>query len=64
MSVASGSERRLSVEPGCRSRPLVTVVVPVYNGGEDIVENVETIRSAVAGGLGGEEVELLSLIHI
>jgi len=37
----------------------VTVVVPVYNGGEDIVENVETIRSAVAGGLGGEEVELV-----
>ena len=37
----------------------MTVVVPVYNGGEDIVENVETIRSAVAGGLGGEEVELV-----
>jgi Glycosyl transferase family 2 len=35
--------------------PQLTVVVPVYNGGEEIVANVETIRRAV----GGEDVELI-----
>src|SRR6266550_1021096 len=44
---------------GSRSRPSLTVVVPVYNGGEDIVENVDVIRRVVAGGLPGEEVELI-----
>jgi glycosyltransferase involved in cell wall biosynthesis len=38
---------------------LLTVVVPVYNGGDDIVENVDVIRRAVAGGLAGEQVELI-----
>ena len=33
--------------------------MPVYNGGDDIVENVDVIRRAVAGGLPGEEVELI-----
>ncbi|PWU25336.1 MAG: hypothetical protein C5B48_01845 [Candidatus Rokuibacteriota bacterium] len=41
------------------SRPLLTVVVPVYNGGDRVVENVETIRRAVAEGLPGEELELI-----
>lgn len=40
-------------------RPSLTVVVPVYNGGDEIVENVDTIRSAIVGGLPGEEVELI-----
>jgi len=44
---------------GSRSRPSLTVVVPVYNGGDDIVENVDVIRRVVAGGLPGEEVELI-----
>jgi glycosyltransferase involved in cell wall biosynthesis len=40
-------------------RPLLTVVVPVYNGGDEIVGNVEAIRRAVLEGLPGEEVELI-----
>jgi glycosyltransferase involved in cell wall biosynthesis len=31
----------------------------VYNGGEEIVENVEVIRRSVAAGLEGEEVEII-----
>jgi glycosyltransferase involved in cell wall biosynthesis len=38
---------------------LVTVVVPVYNGGEEIVANVDAIRRAVTDGLPGEEIELI-----
>jgi len=37
----------------------LTVVVPVYNGGDEIVANVETIRSVVADGLPGEEIEVV-----
>ena len=40
-------------------RPLLTVVVPVYNGGDEIVANVEAIRRAVLEGMPGEEIELL-----
>src|SRR5919202_368804 len=40
-------------------RPLLTVVVPVYNGGDDIVENVEVIRAAAADATGDEEVEVI-----
>lgn len=42
-----------------RSRPLLTVVVPVYNGGDEIVANVDVIRAAVVDGLPGEGVELI-----
>jgi glycosyltransferase involved in cell wall biosynthesis len=41
------------------SRPLLTVVVPVYNGGDQIVENVNVIQRAVTAGLPGEEVEVI-----
>jgi glycosyltransferase involved in cell wall biosynthesis len=41
------------------ARPLLTVVVPVYNGGDQIVENVNVIQRAVADGLPGEEIELI-----
>jgi glycosyltransferase involved in cell wall biosynthesis len=37
----------------------LTVVVPVYNGGDEIVANVEEIRRIVAGELPGEEIELV-----
>ena len=37
----------------------MTVVVPVYNGGEGIVDNVAAIRKAVAAGLTNEEVEVI-----
>jgi glycosyltransferase involved in cell wall biosynthesis len=42
-----------------RPSPLLTVVVPVYNGGDDIVANVDQIREAVAAGLSPEDVELI-----
>jgi glycosyltransferase involved in cell wall biosynthesis len=38
---------------------LLTVVVPVYNGGDEIVANVELIRSRVAEGLPLEELEVI-----
>jgi glycosyltransferase involved in cell wall biosynthesis len=41
------------------SRPLLTVVVPVYNGGDEIVGNVSAIQRAIAGGLPGEEIEVI-----
>ncbi|HSC91346.1 MAG TPA: glycosyltransferase family 2 protein [Gaiellaceae bacterium] len=40
-------------------RPLLSVVVPVYNGGDRIVENVEVIRRAAAGDLQPEDVEVV-----
>ena len=41
------------------TRPLLTVVVPVYNGGDEIVENVGVIERTVTGGLPGESVEIV-----
>jgi glycosyltransferase involved in cell wall biosynthesis len=41
------------------SRPVLTVVVPVYNGGEEIIENMAVIRHKAAAGLRPEEVELV-----
>jgi hypothetical protein len=38
---------------------LLTVVVPVYNGGEEIVENVGVSQPAVKTGSSGEEVEIV-----
>lgn len=40
-------------------RPLLTVVVPVYNGGAEVLENVATIQRAVTDRLPGEEVEVI-----
>jgi glycosyltransferase involved in cell wall biosynthesis len=47
---------------GEAERPLLTVVVPVYNGGEEIAANVETIRGAAADAAagGGSEVIVVS----
>ncbi len=39
--------------------PVLTAVLPVYNGGEEIVENVGVIRRALADGLPGENVEVI-----
>jgi glycosyltransferase involved in cell wall biosynthesis len=39
--------------------PVLTAIVPVYNGGEEIVENVGVIRRALADGLRGEDVEVI-----
>ena len=41
------------------SRPLLTVVVPVYNGGDQIVENVGIIQRSIAADLPGEDVEVI-----
>jgi glycosyltransferase involved in cell wall biosynthesis len=41
------------------SRPLLTVVVPVYNGGDEIVGNVSAIQRSIADGLPGEEIEVI-----
>jgi glycosyltransferase involved in cell wall biosynthesis len=41
------------------SRPLLSIVVPVYNGGPEIVENIGDIRRRAAGALPPEDVELV-----
>jgi glycosyltransferase involved in cell wall biosynthesis len=56
---ASPGPARADPSEGSPSRPLLTVVVPVYNGGEEIVANVDAIRRAVTDGLPGEEIELI-----
>lgn len=40
-------------------RPLLTVIVPVYNGGEEIVANVEVIRRTVAAGKAVDGLEVI-----
>jgi glycosyltransferase involved in cell wall biosynthesis len=44
---------------GSPTRPLLTIVVPVYNGGDEVVENLEVIRASAARGLPGADVELI-----
>ena len=39
--------------------PVLTAVLPVYNGGEEIVANVGVIRRALADGLPGENIEVI-----
>jgi glycosyltransferase involved in cell wall biosynthesis len=50
------SSSALSAPP---TRPLLSVVVPVYNGGEGIVENVDVIRRAVSERVDENELELI-----
>jgi glycosyltransferase involved in cell wall biosynthesis len=38
---------------------MLSAVLPVYNGGDEIVENVGVIRRALAEGLPGEDVEVI-----
>jgi glycosyltransferase involved in cell wall biosynthesis len=40
-------------------RPLLTVVVPVYNGGDEIVENIAIVRRAVTADLADGDVEIV-----
>jgi glycosyltransferase involved in cell wall biosynthesis len=54
-SSARGADERLRSSV----RPLLTVVVPVYNGGDEVVENVGLIQRAVRQGLPGDDVELI-----
>ena len=39
--------------------PVLTAVLPVYNGGDEIVDNVDVIRRALVEGLPGEDIELI-----
>src|SRR5439155_2056295 len=45
--------------PALRARPLLTVVVPVYNGGDEVTDNVGTIQRAVEAGLPGQSIEVV-----
>lgn len=56
-STETSSPRR--VEASRSGGPLLTVVVPVYNGGEEIIDNVGVIRREAAAGLHRDEVELI-----
>jgi glycosyltransferase involved in cell wall biosynthesis len=40
-------------------RPLLTVVVPVYNGGDEIIANVDVIHEAATAGIPEDAVELI-----
>ncbi|MEX2049114.1 MAG: glycosyltransferase [Gemmatimonadota bacterium] len=61
MSVQSASRVTTADDraTGPARRPLLTVVVPVYNGGEEIVENVGFIRRAASGELRPDDIELV-----
>src|SRR5881296_1068556 len=49
VSLARASAGELAKDPQRPpSRPLLTVVVPVYNGGEEVVGNVGVIQQTVA----------------
>jgi Glycosyl transferase family 2 len=48
-----------SSTPASATRPLLSVVVPVYNGGEGIVENVDQIRRAVSERVDDDDLELV-----
>jgi glycosyltransferase involved in cell wall biosynthesis len=57
----SDSQESAAIEPDGRTprSPALTVVVPVYNGGDEIVDNVGVIRRAAAGSLHADDVELV-----
>jgi glycosyltransferase involved in cell wall biosynthesis len=62
ISSASSREPARRIGPVAQSgttRPLLTVVVPVYNGGDEIVDNVEQIRRAVTAGLDAGSLEVI-----
>ncbi len=61
MATRSDSEASGNVgsAPHADVRPVLSVVVPVYNGGDEIVNNVALIRRAAAGELAPEDVELI-----
>jgi glycosyltransferase involved in cell wall biosynthesis len=59
MTTANTSERPGAADEAVRRRPVLSVVVPVYNGGEEIVDNVRVIRRRAAAGLRDEDVELV-----
>lgn len=59
MSKTSTAVDLLEAGRSSLQRPLLTVVVPVYNGGDDVVENVGVIQRTVSERLVDEDVELI-----
>jgi glycosyltransferase involved in cell wall biosynthesis len=64
MARRSSGSVELPMAPGAPQapapvRPLLTVIVPVYNGGEEIVANVEVIRRTVAAGKAVDGLEVI-----
>jgi glycosyltransferase involved in cell wall biosynthesis len=59
MTASPGAARAGGPADRSRTRPLLSVVVPVYNGGDEIVENVDQIGRALAVGLPPEDIELI-----
>ena len=59
MSAQGASLRAVPLEDETARRPKLSVVVPVYNGGDEIVDNVAVIRRAAAGDLPPDELELI-----
>ena len=57
--VMDASSARGADEQPSSARPLLTVVVPVFNGGDEVVDNVAVIQHAAKEGLHGEDVELV-----
>lgn len=58
-SASPGGAVTAAPEDRLRSAPLLTVVVPVYNGGDEIVANIEQIQRVVQDGLHGDELEVI-----
>jgi Glycosyl transferase family 2 len=55
----AGSEGTVAAPQRRPVLPLLSVVVPVYNGGDQIVQNVTAIRDEVARGIGSDALELI-----
>ena len=59
MSSASATPATAAIGEHSAEGTTLTVVVPVYNGGPGIADNVAVIRRAVVAELGEEHVELV-----
>ena len=60
MNAPSASPAEVAAAPNeVSTRPLLTAVVPVYNGGDEVVDNVAAIQRALTAGLSGEALEVI-----
>ena len=59
VTASPGAARAGGPAEGSRARPLLSVIVPVYNGGDEVVANVDVIARTVSERLPGQEVELI-----
>lgn len=58
-SASPGASAGTAASDPVLSRPLLTAVVPVYNGGDEIVDNVSVIQRALTEGLPDDEIEMI-----